>query len=115
MNRDVRGAFLCPMVGGNAFTGAFPPNSPGTDVMMGCPPSGDPASVLPTDPRFCTQNLDANPTSGGQWQVAARSQHTGGVNACMADGSVRFIRSSISQQQWSAMCTARNGEVVNID
>ncbi len=115
MNRDIRGAMLCPMVGGNSFTGAFPPNSRGTDVMMGCPPAGDPAAPPATDPRFCTQNTDANPSTGGQWQVAARSRHTGGVNACMADGSVRFFRDSISQAQWSALCTARGGEVVNTD
>ena len=115
MNRDIRGAFLCPMVGGNAFTGAFPPNSRGTDVMMGCPPAGDPAALPNTDPRFCTLNADANATSGGQWQVAARSRHTGGVNACMADGSVRFFRDGIPQQQWSALCTKSGGEVVAID
>ncbi|VTR94000.1 Uncharacterized protein OS=Isosphaera pallida (strain ATCC 43644 / DSM 9630 / IS1B) GN=Isop_2058 PE=4 SV=1: SBP_bac_10 [Gemmata massiliana] len=38
MNRDVRGAMLCPMMGGNSFSGAFPPNSRGTDITQGCPP-----------------------------------------------------------------------------
>ena len=117
MNRDVRGAILCPMMGGNSFSGMFPPNSRNTDVTSGCPLSSDPAAVPPTDTwgRACTQNRDINPATGGQWQVAARSMHTGGVNACFADGSVRFIRSSINQAQWSAMNTMAGGEVVNLD
>ena len=44
MNRDVRGALLCPMMGGNSFSGFFPPNSSGTDVTNGCPLSTDPAA-----------------------------------------------------------------------
>ncbi len=40
------------------------------------------------------------------------SFHTGGVNACMGDGSVRFLRDSISAANFAALCTARAGEVV---
>jgi prepilin-type N-terminal cleavage/methylation domain-containing protein/prepilin-type processing-associated H-X9-DG protein len=117
MNRDVRGAFLTPMMGGNSFTGAFPPNSRGTDVMMGCPASGDVALPAANDAngRFCTQDRNIDPTSGGQWQVAARSRHSGGVNAAMADGSVRFFRDSINRASWSALNTAAGGEVVSND
>ncbi|MBP3955998.1 DUF1559 domain-containing protein [Gemmata sp. G18] len=115
MNRDVRGAMLCPMMGGNSFSGAFPPNSRGTDITQGCPPSGDLAAKPAGDPMFCTLDRNLDPTTGGQWAVAARSKHTGGVNAVLADGSVRFIREGISAQQWSALCTANGGEVVNID
>jgi len=116
-NADVRGAILCPMIGGNSFTGAFPPNSRNTDVMMGCPPTGNAAAPPPTDQNgmACAQNIDLNPTTGGQWQVAARSRHTGGAMACFADGSVKFIRSSVSQVAWSAANTAQGGEVFNLD
>ena len=44
MNRDVRGAMLVPMAGGNIFMGNFPPNSMGTDPMPSCDPSIIPAS-----------------------------------------------------------------------
>jgi prepilin-type N-terminal cleavage/methylation domain-containing protein/prepilin-type processing-associated H-X9-DG protein len=117
LNSDVRGAFLTPMMGGCSFTGAFPPNSRNTDVMMGCPPSGDIALPAANDAngRFCTQNTDINATSGGQWQVAARSRHSGGVNAAMADGSVRFFRDSINRTSWSALNTITGGEVVSND
>ena len=104
------------MMGGNTFSGMFPPNSPNTDVTLGCPPAGDPA-LPPSDARgmFCTQNRDVSAATGGQWQVAARSLHTGGVNACLADGSVRFVRSSISQVQWAAANSMAGGEVSNLD
>jgi len=115
MNRDVRGSILCPMMGGNTFTTAFPPNSRGTDVSQGCPAATDPAARPANDPMFCTQNRDVSPATGGQWQVAARSQHTGGVNVVMADGSVRFVSNNIAQATWSAVGSAMGGEVANID
>lgn len=39
------------------------------------------------------------------------SFHPGGVNACMGDGSIRYIKESISAQMFAALCTARGGEV----
>lgn len=115
MNRDVRGALLTPMMGGNSFTGFFPPNSKGTDVTNGCPLATDPAAYPSTDPMFCTQDRNTSPTTGGQWNVAARSRHAGGVNAAFADGSVRFFSSNIDRQSWSNLCTASGSEVVSSD
>ncbi|QDU20689.1 DUF1559 family PulG-like putative transporter [Urbifossiella limnaea] len=42
----------------------------------------------------------------------AGSQHTGGVNALYSDGSVRFIRNTISPVTWSALGTRAGSEVV---
>jgi prepilin-type N-terminal cleavage/methylation domain-containing protein/prepilin-type processing-associated H-X9-DG protein len=47
--------------------------------------------------------------------VASRSRHTGGVNVCRVDGSVQFVRQSISLQQWQAFGTRAGGEVLNLD
>ena len=44
--------------------------------------------------------------------VPARSQHTGGVNVCMADGSVRFISDSINLFTWQCLGNARDGQVL---
>ena len=41
--------------------------------------------------------------------------HSGGMNACMADGSVRFIRQTIGAATLAAIVTARGGEVVSGD
>ena len=45
----------------------------------------------------------------------ATSAHPGGVNACMADGSVKFIKDSINRMTWWALGTRSNGEVISAD
>ena len=53
----------------------------------------------------------AHPAPNGM--ITARSRHPGGVNALMADGSVRFVKNGISQATWWAIGTRRLGEVVS--
>ena len=49
----------------------------------------------------------------GKMHIAASSYHTGGANACMGDGSVRFFRDSMALPVWLAYGTRANGEVIN--
>jgi prepilin-type N-terminal cleavage/methylation domain-containing protein/prepilin-type processing-associated H-X9-DG protein len=65
-----------------------------------------PNSLIPD----CGQWLDL-----GSGTFAARSEHPGGVNAALADGSVRWFTSSISPQAWRALGTRNGGEVVSLD
>jgi prepilin-type N-terminal cleavage/methylation domain-containing protein/prepilin-type processing-associated H-X9-DG protein len=44
---------------------------------------------------------------------AARSKHTGGVNVCLADGSVRFVSDNVPLDLWRALSTRNGGEVVS--
>jgi prepilin-type N-terminal cleavage/methylation domain-containing protein/prepilin-type processing-associated H-X9-DG protein len=44
--------------------------------------------------------------------VSARSVHPGGVNALMGDGSVRFVKDTISLPTWRALGTRNGGEIV---
>jgi prepilin-type N-terminal cleavage/methylation domain-containing protein/prepilin-type processing-associated H-X9-DG protein len=44
--------------------------------------------------------------------VSARSQHPGGVNSLLADGSVRFVKSSVSLPTWRALGTRAGGDAV---
>jgi prepilin-type N-terminal cleavage/methylation domain-containing protein/prepilin-type processing-associated H-X9-DG protein len=47
--------------------------------------------------------------------VTARSWHPGGVNALLADGSVRFIKSTMAGNTWRSLGTMRGGEVISGD
>ena len=48
------------------------------------------------------------------WRTA-RSRHPGGVNLLLADGSVRFIKSTVSVPAWRALGTCNRGEVISSD
>jgi prepilin-type processing-associated H-X9-DG protein len=67
--------------------------------------------------------LSCIPTTGqgaGTWgaangMVTASSNHPGGVNVCFTDGSVKFIKDSVSPQIWWALGSRNGGEVVSAD
>jgi prepilin-type N-terminal cleavage/methylation domain-containing protein/prepilin-type processing-associated H-X9-DG protein len=46
---------------------------------------------------------------------SANSLHPGGVNVCFADGSVHFVKSSVSLQAWWGLGTRNRGEVISSD
>ncbi|MBM3979992.1 MAG: DUF1559 domain-containing protein [Planctomycetes bacterium] len=62
------------------------------------------------------QGCQDNPSIGmgccgcNSWQVTAKSKHTNGVNVALADGSVRFISNSISQQSWFKLHSRNDGQ-----
>ena len=63
-------------------------------------------------------NLVTNDENQGGYTYAALtadSYHPGGVNALLADGSVRFIKSSVNGQAWRALGTIAGGEVISAD
>ena len=62
--------------------------------------------LLPNDPRWDCSNASHNPG-----QAAARSQHAGGVNVMLGDGSVRFVTNGIAPAVWQALATRAGGEV----
>jgi prepilin-type N-terminal cleavage/methylation domain-containing protein/prepilin-type processing-associated H-X9-DG protein len=74
---------------------------------------------------FCTSKY-ANPTQGSvdgmgcygntlMTSAQSRSMHTGGVNICMADGAVRFLRDSVSQIAWCELISKADGYSVASD
>jgi prepilin-type N-terminal cleavage/methylation domain-containing protein/prepilin-type processing-associated H-X9-DG protein len=100
---DIRG-FIWWGGGAGFTTYQTPNNSSATDVMTGGGCGNQP------DVRFhCTTTS----TSSLARMQLARSNHSGGVNAAMCDGSVRFVRQSIDLATWRAMGTADGGEVFN--
>ncbi|WP_165250644.1 DUF1559 family PulG-like putative transporter [Paludisphaera soli] len=52
---------------------------------------------------------------GPTGSAAASSNHAGGVNVALADGSVRFIKDSISLPAWWALGSRNGGEVLSAD
>src|SRR5207244_11351050 len=45
----------------------------------------------------------------------ARSMHAGGVQACLADGSVRFIKETITELTWALLNSRADGLVIAED
>ncbi|AMV36105.1 DUF1559 domain-containing protein [Planctomyces sp. SH-PL62] len=52
---------------------------------------------------------------GPTGSAAASSNHSGGVNVALADGSVRFVKDSISLPAWWALGSRSGGEVLSAD
>ncbi|MDG3002286.1 DUF1559 domain-containing protein [Paludisphaera mucosa] len=52
---------------------------------------------------------------GGLVMIAARSNHAGGVNVGFCDGSVKFVKNSVSPPTYQAISSTRGGEVVSSD
>jgi len=89
-----------------SFTSWMTPNSTLPDVLESAsyciyPYQGNPPCTQPT-----TTLLRSN---------AARSRHPGGVNVTMADGSVRFMKNTVSLPIWRALSTIKGGEVISSD
>jgi prepilin-type N-terminal cleavage/methylation domain-containing protein/prepilin-type processing-associated H-X9-DG protein len=61
------------------------------------------------------QNTDCGDLTISAGFIAARSQHSGGVNAGFADGSVRFIKNTINPFTWRALGSRAGNEVLSAD
>jgi len=47
--------------------------------------------------------------------IGAQSNHPGGVNLAFLDGTVRFVKDSVSLNVWGAIATRAGGEVISSD
>ena len=72
--------------------------------------------LLPGDPNaHDLVTHDENQGGGTLAALTADSYHPGGVNALMADGSVRFVKDGVNGQAWRALGTIAGGEVISSD
>jgi len=62
----------------------------------------------------CRSDNQGGNVSNGQFENA-NSFHPGGCNVGFADGSIRFIKSSISMNTWWALGTKADGEIISSD
>ncbi len=101
----------------SGFTTAMPPNMQVSAVSkaVGCAAGGVPGTnngqIVPEDWDAVDEN-DGGPT---YMSLCASSRHSGGVNSLFADGSVRFIKNSISPVTWRALGSIAGGEVTSAD
>jgi prepilin-type N-terminal cleavage/methylation domain-containing protein/prepilin-type processing-associated H-X9-DG protein len=69
---------------------------------------------------YCTLYDHGYPPNSSQWDCvglqynwkAARSNHPGGVNLLLADGSVRFVGNSVDLNTWHALGSRAGGETL---
>ncbi len=60
-------------------------------------------------------SFDNAPMNWPNWQGQSRSLHPGGVLACFADGSTRFISNNIAATNWRSLNSREDGQAVNAD
>ena len=100
-------------MGGALFTTSLAPNSSSPDRPIG---------PCPRDQGIASYTAPCVSLGGNAWwtrsavgaHAAARSKHTGGVDAALADGSVRFVADGIDLAVWRAMGTVAGGEPLTL-
>ena len=106
-NAGAWGSFLDPRDTTNMFMTLQTPNSslPDSIYDSGCC-WGDPCDGA--IPGLCIR------APGYDQYRAARSRHTGGVNAGLGDGSIHFFSNTISEDNWVALGSSEGGETASI-
>jgi prepilin-type N-terminal cleavage/methylation domain-containing protein/prepilin-type processing-associated H-X9-DG protein len=99
--------------GGVYYSGFTTANTPNSNISTASRATGfaNAGRIAPMDWDWIDEN-DGGPTF---MSLAASSFHSGGVNALFADGSVHFIKNSISPVTWYALGTIAGGEVISSD
>jgi prepilin-type N-terminal cleavage/methylation domain-containing protein/prepilin-type processing-associated H-X9-DG protein len=94
----------------SGFTTAMPPN-PNVSTASRAIGFSNAGRVLPMD----WASVDENNGGPTYMSLAASSYHPGGVNALFADGSVRYVKNSISPVNWRGLGTIAGGEIISSD
>jgi prepilin-type N-terminal cleavage/methylation domain-containing protein/prepilin-type processing-associated H-X9-DG protein len=122
---DVRGSLFITLAGASSFMTRFTPNGNIDYVPLILPWSTAGAATagakfdtlftglcdnMPVQQLGCVTNANE-----GQDFNGARSRHPGGINMVFGDGSVRFVKNSISPTTWLALGSIAAGEVLSSD
>jgi prepilin-type N-terminal cleavage/methylation domain-containing protein/prepilin-type processing-associated H-X9-DG protein len=94
----------------SGFTTAMPPNQ-AVSTISRATGTADAGKNVAMDWDWIDEN-DGGPT---YMALSASSFHPGGVNALFADGSVRWVKNSVSPVTWTSLGTIAGGEVVSAD
>ena len=122
---DVRGSLFITLAGACSFMTRFTPNSYQDYVALlqpwasaGVKTAGSSVDNLYAglcDSQPVQQLGCINNSSEGSDFNGSRSRHPGGVNLIFGDGSVRFVKNSISPPTWIAIGSIGAGEVISSD
>ena len=94
----------------SGFTTAMPPNPTVTATSQAAGTTNF-GKTVPMD----WASIDENNGGPTYMSLAASSFHPGGVNALFADGSVKYIKNTVSPVAWRGMGTIGGGEVISAD
>ena len=94
----------------SGFTTAMPPNGSVTAVSRAVGFSNAGQNV-----QMDWDNIDENDGGPTFMSLTASSYHPGGVNALFGDGSVRYVKNSVSPLTWRALGSVAGGEVISSD
>jgi prepilin-type N-terminal cleavage/methylation domain-containing protein/prepilin-type processing-associated H-X9-DG protein len=111
---DARGMMWSTVMGGVSYVSRFTPNGIKDFFSL-----KDGYDQMPNNAGlFCVNEaqLPCQPGNSDSDQFAgSRSRHPGGVNSLFADGSVRFVKSSVNAATWNAVHSIKGGEVISAD
>jgi len=79
-----------------------------------CGEGGGYSHIMPPNSKACFFKGD-DQTHTFETMVCASSYHSGGVNVLFLDGSVRFVKDSVSTATWRAISTHAGGEIISAD
>jgi prepilin-type N-terminal cleavage/methylation domain-containing protein len=119
---DPRGVWALGFPGSSIVNAGRAGYNPTPNNTISAPTGGDGGDELQDGATFCS-----DPNLGTQYRMGctvdgtlmtsamSRSLHPGGVNCCNADGSVRFVRDSVSQITWVRLLSKADGQVLDND
>jgi prepilin-type N-terminal cleavage/methylation domain-containing protein/prepilin-type processing-associated H-X9-DG protein len=111
---DVRGLVWSSLVGASNYVSGLPPNAT-KHLWLGDGGDALPSSLCVDDPGRKLPCFGDPGNAAFRDYAGSRSQHPGGVNALLGDGSVRFVKDTISPIVWVALHSIAGGEVVGAD
>jgi prepilin-type N-terminal cleavage/methylation domain-containing protein/prepilin-type processing-associated H-X9-DG protein len=80
-------------------------------ILDDCGKGGCYAHIMTPNMRACWFGSGDNPNTD-HTVIGASSNHSGGVNVGMLDGSVKFVKNSVAPTVWWALATKAGGEII---
>lgn len=105
---DYRGAYFNALAGAVLFSTRYQPNTSTADyIWNACMQVNTTPTTTP-----CVASCGSDPSPQN---ISARSNHTGGVNVLLADGSVRFVSNNVDPTVWQSVGSRAGGEMISTD